>query len=372
MPRNHYLSGPKIKALKLKKALKVVDLVDDYFQAYTAARLNEACRLFAGKMLNPKRGVTIGLTLAGALTPAGLGGIIVSMMQKGFIDYIISTGANLYHDLHFALNYDLHRGDFQVEDKALWEQNIIRIYDIFIDEKVLLKTDDLFLRKFILKEIKTNHPISTSQFHHILGKTLLKKSPNPESSILAQAAKLNIPVFAPAFADSTIAQNIIALHQFLDKRGADLKIEPLLDILELASYVMSSKESGGILVGGGVPKNFFNESQCFLSSFMGFKEFDGHDYFIQITTDSPQWGGLSGATPQEAVTWGKINPQELKQTVVVYADATVALPILFAYAQSKAKQRRQKNLILKREKLLNRLKKRYLETGGINLSTICK
>jgi len=354
------LLNKKISAKKLKKGLKVTSLVRDYFQAYNSARLSEACRLFVEKMLSPRRDVTIGITLAGALTPAGMSGMIVSMMEKGFIDFIIATGANLYHDTHFALNFPLYKGTWQVDDAALWKHGIVRIYDIFLTTDTLLKTDK-FTQKILLDKKAPRGAISSSEFHNYIGEKLLKEAPNPEVSILAQAAKLKIPVYTSSPGDSTYGMDLAAFnkskHKNLIREGAiDLHIDPNIDVLETAAIVMNAKENGAILLGGGSPKNFYMQTQPFLWECFGIEK-GGHDYFIQITMDSPQWGGLSGATPQEAVSWGKINPSELKNTVVVYTDTTVAVPILFSYALENAKPRKKKNLYLKRDQFVYNMEK---------------
>jgi deoxyhypusine synthase len=347
--------GKRIVPQKLKKGVSVSELVDNYYQAYNSARLYEACRLLTEKMLDPKRNVTIGVTLAGALTPAGISGMIVSMMEKGFIDFIIATGANLYHDTHFALNFPLYKGTWQVDDTELWKHGIVRIYDIFLTTDTLVNTDK-FTQKILLEKGAPRGAISSREFHHYIGQKLLKESPNPEISILAQAAKYNVPVYTSSPGDSTYGMDLANFNkgvneQFIRKGAIDLHINPNLDVVETAAIVLGAKENGVILLGGGSPKNFYMQTQPYLWECVGLEK-GGHDYFIQITTDSPVWGGLSGATPQEAVSWGKINPDELKNTVVVYADTTLAVPILFSYAFEKAKSRKRKELYKSMEKIV--------------------
>jgi len=358
--KNNFLLGKKIIPGKIKKGLKVIDLVDNYFQAYNGARLNEACRLLAEKMLAKKEDVTIGLTMAGALTPAGISGMVVSMMERGFVDFIIATGANLYHDTHFALNFPLYKGLWQIDDAVLYKHGIVRIYDIFLATDTLLNTDK-FTQKILLDKKAPRGAISSSEFHNYIGRRLLELAPNPEVSILAQAAKYNIPVYTSSPGDSTYGMDLAtynnAKNKELIKKGSiDLHINPNLDVIETTAIVMGAKKNGAILLGGGSPKNFYMQTQPFLWECIGVEK-GGHDYFIQITMDSPQWGGLSGATPQEAVSWGKINPNELKNTVVVYTDTTLAAPILFAYAIEKVKERKKKNLYTKLPKLVWDLEK---------------
>lgn len=357
---NKYFCGKKIDAKKLKKNLSVAELIEDYYQAYNSARLSEASRLLVEKMLKPKHGATICLTLAGALTPAGMSGMIVSMMEAGFIDFIISTGANLYHDMHFALGYDLKKGVFNIDDATLWDNNVVRIYDTFLTTDTLLDTDR-YSQKILLRKEAPRGAIASSELHYYYGKCLLKDSPHPEISILAQAAKLNIPVYTSSPGDSTIGMDLAAYSkrfnkEFQNEKQIDLMINPNKDVKETAAIVMNAKENGAIILGGGSPKNFYMQTQPFLWECWGIEK-GGHDYFIQITMDSPSWGGLSGATPSEAVSWGKINPDEIKNTVVVYSDVTLVAPLLFSYALTKAPKRKQKKLYLKRDKLIYNLEK---------------
>ena len=350
----------EIISRKLRKGLSVSDLVGDYFQAYNSARLGEACRLLTEKMLSPKNNTTIGLTLAGALTPAGMSGMVVSMMEKGFIDFIIATGANLYHDTHFALNYPLYKGTWQVDDGKLWDHGIVRIYDIFMTTDTLLNTDK-WTQKVLLEKDAPRGAISSREFHYYLGKKLLKEAPNPEVSILAQAAKYNVPVYTSSPGDSTYGMDLANFNKQVNRQFArqgeiDLHINPNRDVSETAAIVMGAKKNGAILLGGGSPKNFYMQTQPYLWECLGIDK-GGHDFFIQITMDSPQWGGLSGATPSEAVSWGKINPDELQNTVVVYADTTIATPILFSYAFEKAKARPRKELYKRMDKLVYNLEK---------------
>jgi len=351
-PQSDYLSGPQILPRRVKPGMTVAELIDQQFQAYNAARLQEAARLYTEEMLAPEKEVTIGLTMAGALTPAGLGGCIITLMESGFIDFIISTGANLYHDMHYALAMAMHRGDFRLDDTKLQEEGVIRIYDILFEGKVLLDTD-AFVRE-CLKSLP-NRPISTSELHHHLGTQLLKAGVNPEDSVLAQAAAWNVPIYTSSPGDSSIGMNVA--RNALD--GSLLTLDPLADVNETTAIVLHAKRNGVIILGGGSPKNFYLQTQPQLWEVLGIHK-GGHDYFIQITADAPHWGGLSGATPSEAVSWGKIKPDQLKSTVVIYGDSTIALPLLTAYAVSKAHPRPRQELFAKREKLLAELEQAYL------------
>ncbi len=349
--QSEYLSGAQIIPRRVYPDMTVAELIDQQFQAYNSARLNEAAHLYAQEMLAPEKDVTIGLTMAGALTPAGLGGCLITLMEKGFVDFIISTGANLYHDMHHALAMSLHRGDFRLDDTRLQEEGVIRIYDILFADKVLLDTD-AFVRE-CLKSLP-NRPISTSELHHHLGTQLLKLGVNPEYSVLAQAALWNVPIYTSSPGDSSIGMNVA--RNALD--GSMLTLDPLADVNETTAIVLHATRNGVIILGGGSPKNFYLQTQPQLWEVLGIQK-GGHDYFIQITADAPHWGGLSGATPSEAVSWGKIKPDQLNSTVVIYGDSTIALPLLTAYVVSKARPRPRKGLFAKREELLKELKEAY-------------
>lgn len=349
--QQQYLSGPQILPHRVRPDMTVAELMDQQFQAYNSARLHEAARLLSEKMLQPDMDTTVGLTMAGALTPAGLGGCLITLMEYGFVDFIVSTGANLYHDIHHALAMSLHRGDFRLDDTKLQEEGVIRIYDILFEDDVLLNTD-AFVRE-CLKSLP-NRPIATSELHHHLGTQLLKAGVKPEYSVLAQAAAWNVPIYTSSPGDSSIGMNVA--RNALD--GSLLTLDPLADVNETTAIVHHATRNGVIILGGGSPKNFYLQTQPQLWEVLGIQK-GGHDFFIQITADAPHWGGLSGATPSEAVSWGKIKPDQLRDSVVVYGDSTIALPLLTAYAVSKAQPRPRKELFTKREALLKELKEAY-------------
>ena len=323
------------------------DLIQYYSKsgAYNGGRLSEACKIYE-KMI--EEDVTICLTLSGALTPTGLGGFIVELIKKGLVDFIISTGANLYHDIHFALDLPVYQGDFRVDDKELLKDKIVRIYDIFIPEETLLKTD-IFIQK-IFKKILPSKPVSSAYLHNYIGKELLELSKKPNYSILAVASENNVPIFTPSPGDSSIGMNLAKLKF----HNEGIVIDTDLDILESTAIVKESDKTGAIELGGGAPKNFYMQTQPMLNQIMNIDK-GGHNYFIQITADAPHWGGLSGATPSEAVSWGKIKPNQLKNDVVVYCDVTIAAPILFSYILSMNKKREKKNLFSQREDYLKKI-----------------
>jgi deoxyhypusine synthase len=355
----HYLGGRPIRYYRPRGSQDIRHLIDHGFQAFNAGRLSEACQIFAGKMLAPENETTVGLTVAGALTPAGLGGCVIELMERGLVDFIISTGANLYHDLHYALNFTLHRGSPFLDDVELYEQGVIRIYDVLFAADVLLETDK-YLRDFFVRG-QLAGAMSTSELHYRLGQDLLQRFPGcEEHSVVASAARCNVPIYTSSPGDSSIGMNV-AYHELMN--GGSLMIDPNLDVNEVCAIILAGKKNGCVILGGGSPKNFYLQGQPTLWEVYGIPK-GGNDYFIQITTDQVVWGGLSGATPSEAVSWGKVNPGVLPDTVVAYADSTIAFPLFCEYAVGSAHgTRERKNLYLKRHQLVADLKRQATEAG---------
>jgi deoxyhypusine synthase len=357
------LRGKKIDPRKLDGTETVVQLVEGAFQSYNSGRLREGCQLFTQMML--EKNVTVGMTLTGALTPAGLGmSTIIPLMEAGFVDWIISTGANLYHDTHFGLGLSMHRGNPQASDTQLREEGVVRIYDVFFDYDVLLSTD-AFFRK-IIRAPEFQRTMSSAEFHHLCGKYLVEREKAlgiPQKSLLAAAYRCGVPIYTSSPGDSSIGMNIAALQL----EGGSCVIDPNQDVNETASIVLHAKRSGGesavLIAGGGSPKNFMLQTEPQIQEVLGIDE-KGHDYFLQITDARPDTGGLSGATPAEAVSWGKIDPDKLPDAVVCYLDSTIALPILTSYALAKRKPRKLKRLYDKRGEMMATLKREFAKANG--------
>ena len=346
--RKGFLSGKPIRYYRPRGSAAIRTLIDEGFQAFNAARLGEACRIFTDKMLAREHDTTIALTIAGAMTPAGIGGCVIAMMERGLVDFVISTGANLYHDLHYALNFTLHRGSPFLDDVELYEQGIIRIYDVLFPATVLLETDS-YIRDFLVRSALSG-PVASSELHYRLGLDLLDRSPGCEAySVLASAAKAGVPIYTSSPGDSSIGMNI-AYHELMN--DSTLLIDPNRDVNEVCAIILAGKKNGCVILGGGSPKNFYLQGQPTLWEVYGIPK-GGNDYFIQITTDQVVWGGLSGATPAEAVSWGKVNPGVLPDTVVAYCDSTIAFPLFCEYAVGSAPGRRtRKELIHRRADLV--------------------
>src|SRR6478609_6264157 len=358
-----YLRGPRIEPKPITGAESAADLIDNAFLAYNAARLREACGLFTKKMLEPD--VTVGITLTGALTPAGLGmAALIPLIESGFVDWIISTGANLYHDAHFGLGLSMHRGNPTASDTVLREEGIVRIYDIFFDYDVLLSTDAFFRKIIQGKEFQRS--MSSAEFHNLCGKYVREREKAlgiGQKSLLSAAYQAGVPIYTSSPGDSSIGMNVAALAL----EGNKCVIDPNADVNETASIVLGAKRGGGksaiMICGGGSPKNFALQTEPQIQEVLGIDE-KGHDYFLQITDARPDTGGLSGATPAEAVSWGKIDPDRLPDAVVCYLDSTVALPLLTSYAHARHKKRPLKRLYDKREKNMALLRREFEQSSS--------
>ena len=406
--QSKFLKGRRIDPTPISPKTKLVDLVDSTFVAYNAARLREACWLFTQKMLEPD--VTVGVTITGALTPAGLGmSALIPLIKAGFIDWIISTGANFYHDTHFGIGLSMHEGNAQTSDIVLREEEVVRIYDIFFDYSVLLNTDDFFRR--VIEAPEFQKPMSTAEFHYRVGRYVLERERKlglKNKSLLAAAHEYSVPLYTSSPGDSSIGMNVAAKAL----QGNRLAFDPSLDVNETAAIVLAAKRglirndrpadrseahlvsasgrgarikggvstaSGGdrinkpsrksrggrsaiFILGGGSPKNFALQTEPQIQEVLGIDE-RGHDYFLQITDARPDTGGLSGATPAEAVSWGKIDPDQLPDAVVCYLDSTVALPIITAYALAKHQPRQPRRLYDRREEFMQLLLTEYRKSN---------
>src|SRR3982750_364953 len=296
MAQSKYLSGKRIEPTRIGAGLTVTQLVDGTFQAYNAARLREACHLLTKKMLEDD--VTIGLTMTGALTPAGLGmSSVIPLIEAGFVDWIISTGANLYHDTHFGIGLELRQGSPQISDPVLREEEVVRIYDIFFDYSVLLDTDAFF--RTIIASPEFQRPMSTAEFHFLCGKYVAAREAelgHGRKSLLAAAWEYSVPIYTSSPGDSSIGMNVAAKAL----QGNLLTFDVNADVNETASIVLDAKRGGG-----------------------------------------------------------KIGPDKPPDAVVCYLDSTVALPILTAYAFDNHAPRTPKRLYDRREEMMQRIRDEY-------------
>jgi deoxyhypusine synthase len=370
MPKKQskFLAGRKIDPAPITKRTTINQLVDESFLAYNGARLREACQLFTQKMLEPE--VTVGLSITGALTPAGLGtSALIPLIKAGFIDWIISTGANLYHDTHFGIGLAMHQGNAQISDIVLRAEEVVRIYDIFFDYSVLLDTDAFFRKMITGKEFQKT--MSTAEFHYLAGRYVHERERKlglKDKSLLGVAYEYAVPIYTSSPGDSSIGMNVAAKAL----QGNKLAFDPSLDVNETAAIVLAAKRNGKkagsgkkksgqsavFILGGGSPKNFLLQTEPQIQEVLGIDE-RGHDFFLQVTDARPDTGGLSGATPGEAVSWGKVDPDRLPDAVVCYVDSTVALPIITAYALATHDAREPRRLYERRQEFMDLLLSEY-------------
>jgi deoxyhypusine synthase len=366
-----YLAGKRILPEPISRKTDIVKLIDN-MDAYNGGRLRAACQLLRDKYSAPD--VTVGLSLAGALTPAGLGpAAIIPLMNHGFVDWITATGANMYHDLHFAFNLPMHRGTHVVNDADLRDKGVTRIYDILFDYEDVLMETDRRLRKILLQP-EFQKEMGTREFYYHLGKVMNEfegKSKLGEVSVVAAAYRNGIPVFTSSPGDSTIGMNVAGLELLAETAGLRdkfrLKINPSMDVNDSTAIILNAKryeqgKTGVILIGGGSPKNFMLQTEPQIQEVLMIPEV-GQDYDINITDARPDTGGLSGAPPSEAASWGKIDPTKLEEAVTAYLDVTVALPLMVAYVTHTTKPKKQKRLYHRGEELHAKLVKSYLENN---------
>lgn len=357
----HRISRHRIDPPAICSGVTAADLLDQVFLSYNAGRLREGCQLFVRKMLADNG--TVGLALSGALTPAGLGiSCLVPLVEAGFIDWIVSTGANLYHDTHYALGMDLFQAGPNLPDFELRENQVIRIYDIVFDYENLLETDKFY--RTLCRGEAFQQTLGTAEFHHLVGKYLAEREAQTSrrgKSLLAACYRCGVPIFTSSPGDSSIGMNLAALQL----EGSRLAINPLRDVNQSAAIVWEAKASGGtssvLILGGGSPKNFMLQTEPQIQEVLGLIE-AGHDYFLQFTDARPDTGGLSGATPSEAMTWGKVDPDKLPDSVTCYIDSTAALPLLTAYALTRRERRPHKRLMDRLAELTRQLEQAYART----------
>jgi deoxyhypusine synthase len=369
--KQKYLTGKRILPKPISKKTNVIALIDN-MDAYNAGRLRAACHLLKEKY--SKSDVTVGLSLAGALTPAGLGpSAVIPLMNHGFVDWITATGANMYHDLHFAFNLPMHRGSHTVDDVDLRRKGVTRIYDILFDYEDVLMETDRRLRK-ILVQPEFQKEMGTREFYHHLGRIMdayERKNRLGQVSIVAAAYRNGIPVFTSSPGDSTIGMNVAGL-ELLAEAGSlrdrfKLKINPSIDVNDSTAIILNAKryergKTAVILIGGGSPKNFMLQTEPQIQEVLMIPEV-GQDYDVNITDARPDTGGLSGASPSEAASWGKIDPTKLDESVTAYLDVTVALPLLAAYVIQSTRPKKLKRLYARGGELHQKLVKSYLENN---------
>ncbi len=333
----------KVKAIEVKEK-KISQLLDEMGNtAYQGRKLGEAVDVWESMIKD--KDLTIVLGLSGSMSTAGQWKLVNWLIEKRFIDVIVSTGANVSEDIIDAMGYSYWQGSHIVNDQELLKEDLNRYYDVYGKEIDYRKMEEL-LTEFILT-LKNDFPYSSVEFFYLLGKFLTKKSVN---SIVAVAAENGVPVFSPAMIDSAYGEAFLMAKN----QGHNVILDSVKEFDQFVSIGEKTKDVGVIYIGGGVPKDITQLIAISVSPRTEDKGVPGrdghlrkslqefyypHKYAIQITTDSPQWGGLSGCTLEEAVSWGKID--NLGKRAVCYCDATIALPLLTHALNERVKSRNQ-------------------------------
>jgi len=345
-----YMAGRSVEPLELSGNEALADMIDNVFcgSGFNGRRLAEAAQLYR-RMI--EEGATVALTVSGAMTPIGMSGIFSSLIERGFVDFLISTGANLYHDLHRPFDMPVVQGSAEVDDNDLNEKDVVRIYDIFIaGQDTLLATDRIIVD--VASRFDTSQPFSTAKFHHALGRETQKLAPRPEKSFVATAARFDVPIYTSSPGDSSIGMNLIVPHLF----GRRVNLNPILDVIETAAIVRDAESNGVVEIGGGSPKNFYMQTQPTLHQILYDTTKGGHDYFVQLTVDAPHWGGLSGATAAESKSWGKVKDAR-KNNVVVYSCASITFPLIAQYVLARCKPRKPRRLFTRIDDMVGVLRR---------------
>ncbi|MFQ5475421.1 MAG: deoxyhypusine synthase [Nitrosopumilus sp.] len=354
----HKFHGRNIPHIKLDPNMTIEDLINVFESSgFNGRKLGEAAKLYA-KMI--KENATICLTVAGAMTPVGFGGIIKTLIERGFVDWVVTTGANVYHEDHFAWGLPVKQGSATVDDMKLFEKEIVRIRDVYIKFYETLEAEDQIIQKMFGENFQ-DKPFTTAEFCNFMGKLSKEKAKFPEKSFITAAYEYDVPVYISTLKDSSLAMNL-SIHRL---HGKTYNLDFVREIIEQAAILYGSKKSGILELGGGVPKNTAQQTGPMLDQILRRSD-GGQDYIIQITDARPDTGGLSGATLQEGKSWGKVQDAH-QDMVTVYADATIAFPILALYVLSNQKTRKPKRLYKKIGKMYDKLKEDYIKNPAKNV-----
>ena len=346
----HGFDGSDIPHIHITPDMTITDLVEVYAASgYNGRSLGQAAKLYLEMV---EKGATICLTVSGALAPVGFGGIIQSLIERGFVDWMITTGANVYHEDHFAWGLPVKQGTHAADDSVLFQNEIVRIRDVYIRFYETLEAQDQVIQKYF-DGAMDSRPFTTAEFCNYLGRMSLENAEHPERSFVTSAYKHGVPVYVSALKDSSLALNL-AVHRL---RGRTYSLDIVREIIEQAAIVYNSESSGIVELGGGVPKNAAQQTGPLLDQILRRND-GGQDYIIQVTDARPDTGGLSGATLQEGKSWGKIQDAH-RGMATVYADATIAFPILALYVMSNHAPRKHKRLYDRLEPYYQKLSSDY-------------
>jgi deoxyhypusine synthase len=328
MERSKILRKP-VGHLDLNGIENLFDLVQAFqHTSFQSRNVFKCFEVFRKMLVDPECIIFLGLS--GAMIPGGMRKVICDMIKMRLIDVLVSTGANVFHDLFESFGYRHYVGSEEGDDDALRRHRIVRVYDALMDDHEINQV--IYFLSKVPKELK-ERVVSSRQYLEVLGNRL-----KDEESFLRAASQYGIPVFVPALSDSSIGIGLTFLHARKKASSDGLIIDQIRDSFEIAQLKKMASCTGAIYVGGGVPKNYIQ--QLGPVSELLFRKESGHQYAFQVTTDDPKWGGLSGCTFEEAKSWGKI--EKGSSYAAVYMDATIALPLLVGAILQEGKVHRKR------------------------------
>ncbi len=355
MKDNHSLfkNAPDIVPPSLDGGMSITDIVLALGQtSFEARNVYRGAQLYR-QMIDD--GDTIWLGIAGAGIAGGMGGMVISLLETGFVDVICSTGAQVYHDLHFAFDLPVKSISPTHNDDVLRQHGDTRIYDIGIREKETLEAQDEIIRNFV-KEVYPEHlsrdQISSWEFNSALGDWVQKNSEYPERSFVACAARQKIPIFWDSLANHSIAMNLVVT----DRDGFPVRLSAQKDIFDSAAIVFTSGQTSFIELGGGGPKNFIQQTGPTISQILKIQH-AGAERGLQIGTAVEKEGSLSGCTFSESVTWGKYRSATEEKLVQIWGEYSIIFPILTAYVLDNCGKRPPKKLISRMPEFAEKLEK---------------
>ena len=332
--RSKLLQHP-VEHLDLKGISSLFDLVQAFrHTSFQSRNIYKCFEIFQNMLADPQCLIFLGLS--GAMIPGGMRHVIRDMIEMKLVDVIVSTGANIFHDLFESFGYRHYIGDKDGNDDLLRHHRIVRVYDALMDDHEINQVIHLLSK---ISEEMGGQILSSREYLSILGRHL-----QDEGSILKTAFQHGVPIFVPALCDSSIGIGLTFLHAKHGNSSRKVIIDQIRDNYEIAQLKKMASVTGAIYIGGGVPKNYIQ--QLGPVSELLFQKESGHRYAFQITTDDPKWGGLSGCTFEEAKSWGKIEKESAY--AAVYVDATIALPLLVGaiLQEGKAPQKRKRRRLM--------------------------
>lgn len=301
----------------MKPTASVDELLENMSKSgFQGRKLGEAFHLWKEMIETPGTKIIIGLS--GAIIPAGMQECIVTLLENHYIDCIVSTGANMFHDFCEHMGVKHYVGSHLTDDAALYKNGVNRIYDVFASDKEIGRMEE-YIGNFgvtLGKQVLTSR-----EFFKLLGDKINAEKPDGRS-VIGTAAKMDVPIYVPALADSSYGIGLVYGRRRL---GAEVIVDHLKDADELSEYVEAAKKTGIVILGGGTPKNFIQQTEVIPPKYQK-KYLGGHMFALQITTDAPHWGGLSGCTFEEGISWDK--EKEETHKLQCFCDITIALPIL--------------------------------------------